>query len=206
VGLTRLGFTPCSNRLCAAQTHVRTHTSRGTCTNVRAPRKGSLEPSQRAFAPATSDFRRTTASCTCTSSFSPCKGQVCTSRKSIRACASLMCAAHVASRPHQSALTVQEHVMTLARAHARWREEHCARTKHYGACLERVAPRRRGNAHALSPWFATPVDAYLRATPRSHLPGKEHGFADFVFDDSQSSSTAHPGFASSSLSSTILQR
>jgi len=138
---------------------------------------------------------RTTARCTCASSCSPCKGQVCTSRRKIRACASLIFAAHITSRPHQSALTVQEHVMTLAHAHARWRQEHFARTKHYDACLERVAPRHRGNAHALSPWFATPVDAYLCATSSLFTSlGKNTGLPNFVFDDSQSSSTAHPGF------------
>src|SRR5215813_10326721 len=100
---------------------------------------------------------RTTASCTCASSFSPCKGQVCTSRRSIRVCASLIFAAHVASRLHKLALTVQEQVMTLAHAHARLREEHFARKKPYGVCLERVSPRRRGNAHAISPWFSTPI-------------------------------------------------
>ena len=63
----------------------------------------------------------------------------------------LMCAAQVASRPHTSALTVQEPVMTLAQAHARLREENLVRKKPYGAYLERVSPRRRGNANALSP-------------------------------------------------------
>ena len=127
VGLNRLGFTPCAHRLCAAQTHGRAHTSRGTGTNVLAPRQRSPAPSQR----------------------------------SMRAGIRLIVVAHVASRPPTSALTVQEHVMTLAHAHARLREEHVARTKPYGVCLERVSPRRRGNAHALSPWFSTPVDAYL---------------------------------------------
>jgi len=56
-----------------------------------------------------------------------------------------------ASRPPTSALTVQEQVMTLAQAHARLREENFARKKHYDAYLERVSPRRRGNANALSP-------------------------------------------------------
>src|SRR5262245_24651179 len=117
VCLNRLGFTPCSHRLCAAHTNVRAHQSRCTCTNWLSPRKRSPEPSQRTS----------------------------------RAYASLMCAAQVASRPHKSALTVQEQVMTLAHAQARSREENFVRKKHYGAYLERVSPRRRGNANVRSP-------------------------------------------------------
>ncbi len=150
--------------------------------------KGAFAPAYVSCAWHKCMLSRTTARCTCASSFSPCKGQVCTSRRSIRACASLIFAAHITSRPHQSALTVQEHVMTLAQAHF-------ARTKHYGVCLERVSPRRRGHAHALSPWFATPVDAYLCATSSLFTSlGKNASLPNFVFDDSQSSSTAHLGF------------
>ena len=136
---------------------------------------------------------RTTARFTCASSFSPCKGQVCTSRRRIRACARLICAAHVASRPHKSALTVQEQVMTLAHAHARVREENVARKKHYGAYLERVSPRRRGHANALSPWFCNA----RRCRPLSdfralHLHGTDTSLPHCVFDDSESFSTRKP--------------
>src|SRR5262245_8920731 len=115
VCLNRPGFTPGSHRLGAAQTHVRAHTSRCTCTNGLAPRKRSPAPSHR----------------------------------SMRPCASLTCAAQVASRPHTSALMVQEQVMTLAHAHACLREEIFARKKHAGASLERVSPRLTVKEHGL---------------------------------------------------------
>ena len=136
---------------------------------------------------------RTTESVTCASSFLPCKGQVCTSRRRMRAGASLMCAAQGASRPHTSALTVPGQVMTLAHAHARLREEHCARKKHSGACLERVSPRRRGNANALAPWFSTPGDAYLCATSDLFTSmGKDTRLPHCVCDDSEALRTRKP--------------
>src|SRR5205823_13405032 len=108
------------------------------------------------------------------------------SQRSTRAGISLIFVAHVASRPPTSALTVQEQVMTLAHAHARLREEHFARTKPYGVCLERVSPWRRGKRAASSQCYVVGFRAFLTTPshPARHLRG----------------------FAGSSLSNNILQR
>src|SRR5215510_14597770 len=93
----------------------------------------------------------------------------------MRAGTSLMCAAQGASRPHTSALTVQEHVMTRAPDQARVREKNCALTKQYGAYLERVAAQRKGHANALSPWFCNARRCRPWSDFRSlHLHGKGH--------------------------------
>src|SRR5262249_11186690 len=119
----RLGYAPhtpmCARTRQGARAHTGLHHARG---RPHRPTRAS-EPTHVGCAPHMCMRSRTTASVTCASSFFPCKGQVCTARRSMRAGTSLMCAAQGASRPHTSALTVQEHVMTRAPAQARVREE-----------------------------------------------------------------------------------
>ena len=77
--------------------------------------------------------------------------------------------------------------MTLAQAQARLREEHCVRKKPSGASLERVAPRRRGQANARSPSLSTPGNASLCATAELFTSMvKDTSLPHGVFDDSES--------------------